>query len=54
MTAEGTDGGENSVCSGNEWRDDESESSGEGIEMVTSEADDAEKENIPFVLRRVA
>ena len=34
--------------------DDESESSGEGVEMVTSEADDTEVENTPLVSGRAA
>ena len=52
----GCDRGRNRQASsfggGTESRDDESESSGEGVEIMTSEADDTERENTPLVLGR--
>ena len=41
-----------SIGSGPKWY--ESEPSGEGVETVTSEADDTERENIPLISRRAA
>ena len=56
MEGEGCDHGKNlearSFDGDTESRDDESESSGEGVEMVTSEADDTEVENTPLVSGR--
>ena len=56
MDGEGSDHGKNREASsfGGDTGsgDDESESSDEGVEMVTSEADDTEVENTPLVSRR--
>ena len=56
MKGEGCDHGKNREASSfggeTELGDAESESSGEGVGMVTSEADDTEVENTPFVSGR--
>ena len=54
VEGEDCDHGKNREASsfGGESGDDESESSGEGVEMVTFEADDAEVENTPLVSGR--
>ena len=56
VEGEGYDHGKNREASSfggeTELRDAESESSGEGVEMVTSEADDTEVESTPFVSGR--
>ena len=56
MEGEGCGHGRNREASSfggdTEWGDGESESSGKGVEMVTSVADDTERENIPLVSGR--
>ena len=56
MECEGCDRGRNREASSfggeTESEDDESESSGEGVKMVTSKANDTERHNAPLVLGR--